>query len=247
MRSLNICITIILTIVGLKASAQSAGEVPAKLPRTYYYLPDNTPIAESKLDSVYKAWGGMGMIKRIGSDSVVVTLQRPTAASRAASQKADEERRTKMLAMIGKAAPDFKLQDIDHVYHTLSSLKGKVVVLNFWFTQCSPCIQEMPELNQLRSRFKDATDVVFFALTFEKQAMVRSWLAGHQFDYTVLTDATSVNSSFGITTWPTNMIIDKQGTIRYAENYHPEAGHLISKKITELRGSIDHVKFLPGK
>lgn len=247
MRSINMCITIIVAFCTFNVNAQSSGEPAAKLPVTYYYLPGHVPIAENKLDSVYKAWGGMNMIKRIGSDSVVVTLERPTEASKAASKKADDERRYKMLAMIGKPAPDFKLQDVDHVSHTLSSLKGKVVVLNFWFTQCSPCIQEMPELNQVQREFKDAADVVFLALTFEKQAIVKAWLASHPFSYKVLTDATSVNSSFGIATWPTNMIIDKQGIIRYADNYNPEAGKLISKKISELSGNIDQVKFLPGK
>ncbi|MDA8432453.1 MAG: TlpA disulfide reductase family protein, partial [Nitrospiraceae bacterium] len=46
-------------------------------------------------------------------------------------------------------APDFTLKDLRGNHVTLSSLKGKVVLLNFWATWCPPCVAEMPELNKL--------------------------------------------------------------------------------------------------
>src|ERR1700688_121134 len=54
---------------------------------------------------------------------------------------------------IGSAAPDFTVRDSDRAV-TLSQLKGRVVVLNFWATWCPPCIEEMPSLVQMQQRMK---------------------------------------------------------------------------------------------
>src|SRR5579859_1389331 len=54
---------------------------------------------------------------------------------------------------IGNPAPDFTIQDSDRSV-TLSQLRGKIVVLNFWATWCPPCIEEMPSLVEMQRRMK---------------------------------------------------------------------------------------------
>src|SRR5918911_93822 len=49
---------------------------------------------------------------------------------------------------VGERAPDFSLKSLDGTTFKSSSLKGEVVVLNFWATYCEPCRSEIPELNQ---------------------------------------------------------------------------------------------------
>jgi len=49
----------------------------------------------------------------------------------------------------GKPVTNFEFKDMNGNLYTLASLKGKVVVLNFWFSTCVPCIEEVPELNML--------------------------------------------------------------------------------------------------
>ena len=55
--------------------------------------------------------------------------------------------------LIGQTAPDFTVQDTDRTV-TLSQLRGKVVVLNFWATWCPPCIEEMPSLVKMQQQMK---------------------------------------------------------------------------------------------
>src|SRR6185312_613814 len=56
---------------------------------------------------------------------------------------------------IGSEAPDFTVADLNGKMYKLSDLKGKTVVLNFWFTTCAPCVTEMPELNRLIEKYKN--------------------------------------------------------------------------------------------
>src|SRR5882724_6177312 len=55
---------------------------------------------------------------------------------------------------IGTVAPDFTVQDVDRKV-TLSELRGKTVVLNFWASWCGPCIAETPSLVAMSRRMKD--------------------------------------------------------------------------------------------
>ena len=60
----------------------------------------------------------------------------------------------------GAAAPDFSLPDIDGNKITLSALKGKTVLLDFWGTWCHACISGIPELKQAAAKYADRLVVV---------------------------------------------------------------------------------------
>ena len=62
-------------------------------------------------------------------------------------------------------APDFTIQDSDHSV-TLSQLRGKIVVLNFWATWCPPCIEEMPSLVQMQNKMQ-GKDVTVLAVSVD--------------------------------------------------------------------------------
>ena len=94
-----------------------------------------------------------------------------------------------------------------------TSLKGKVVVLNFWFTTCGPCIGEMKELNELVRDFGDR--VRFLAFTHEPPEMVRTFLESHEFDYEIVPNAREIEESFGIGSHPTHVLIDQKGKVRW--------------------------------
>ena len=112
-------------------------------------------------------------------------------------------------------APAFSTADMAGNIVDLKSLKGKVVVLNFWFTRCNPCIEEMPELNGLVKQYKNNKDVVFLALTFDNKATVKTFLKKKIFDYTILPDAKSIVDDYIVLGYPSNLVLDKKGDIQY--------------------------------
>ncbi len=82
---------------------------------------------------------------------------------------------------------DFSLSDIDGVEHKLSDYRGKWVILNFWATWCSPCLQEIPELIAFHERHKDK-DAVVIGINFEEieEAPLRAFMEKLGMNYPVL-------------------------------------------------------------
>lgn len=110
----------------------------------------------------------------------------------------------------GQMANDFIAYDIDGNKISLKSLKGKIVVLNFWFTQCRPCVVEMPKLNELVKKYKD---VVFISITFDKKDVVKKFLSNREFNYSHITGNETILSDYNVSTFPTHIIIDQKGEI----------------------------------
>ena len=112
----------------------------------------------------------------------------------------------------GEYALDFLAIDMNGNYVKLSDLKGKVVVLNFWFIQCKPCIMEMPELNEVADSY-DSDDVVFIGITFDSKELVENFLKQTKFNYTITPDASDAITIYGVNSYPTNMVINQDGQI----------------------------------
>ncbi len=110
-------------------------------------------------------------------------------------------------------APDFSVTDMDGNEYQLSELKGKVVVLNFWFIGCAPCIVEMPGLNELVAHY-EGKDVVFIAFALDSQESLDTFLERKSFAYQVIPSARDQAELYGVSAYPTHVIIDKKGNIR---------------------------------
>jgi peroxiredoxin len=112
-------------------------------------------------------------------------------------------------------APDFSVSDLHGNLYKLSDLKGKIVVLNFWFMACVPCIEEMPELNKLTEKYSNNTDIVFLAITYDSEEKVKSFLSNHDFNYPVAVGQKTLTEQYGIAMYPTNIILDKNGQVAF--------------------------------
>jgi peroxiredoxin len=115
-------------------------------------------------------------------------------------------------------APDFTLQDMDDETYTLSSYRGKVVMLNFWATWCPPCRREMPSLERLYSRLKERGFMVIAVNQFEDPDIVFEFTGRLSLEPTfpILFDRDStVAEQFGVKGLPTTYLLDKDGRIRY--------------------------------
>jgi peroxiredoxin len=115
----------------------------------------------------------------------------------------------------GMIAPQFTVRTVDGRTIASSELRGKVVVLSFWFIGCAACHAIKPKLNEFRSKFSGSDDVVFLAMTADPKDEVKKYLEKEQFDYLQATDAGAVMGSFVFRTYPKNIVIDKQGKIAY--------------------------------
>ncbi len=113
-----------------------------------------------------------------------------------------------------KQAPGFDVKTIDGKALTLSDLKGKVVVLNFWFIGCAPCRVEMPGLNKLVEEF-NAGDVVFIGFALDKADALEKFLKEVPFKYQIVAESSAVASQYGASAFPTHVLINKQGQIEF--------------------------------
>ncbi|POY36807.1 hypothetical protein C3K47_10450 [Solitalea longa] len=119
--------------------------------------------------------------------------------------------------LVNQPAPDFTVTTLDGKEVTLSSLKGKVVVLNYWFTQCRACVEEMPQLNAMVSKYKGNKDVVFLALDVVPQTTVediQKFQKRVTFDYQIALGGKDAAAAYEAKTFPANYLIDKDGVIR---------------------------------
>lgn len=112
-----------------------------------------------------------------------------------------------------KLSPTFKATDINGRVWDMSTLNDKVVVLNFWFTGCKPCIQEMPLLNQLVDEYKNK-DVVFLSLAPENKDVLKKFLTKTPFKYNILPESKEISRNFFISGYPTHFVIDKKGIVK---------------------------------
>jgi thiol-disulfide isomerase/thioredoxin len=116
-------------------------------------------------------------------------------------------------SLINKSINEFEVTDVNNKKWSSKELKGKVLVINFWFTGCKPCIQEMPHLNKLVEENKN-NEVVFLAPAPENENQIKRFLKKYSFDYNITPASTDLIADMSIENFPTHLIIDKEGIIR---------------------------------
>ena len=115
-------------------------------------------------------------------------------------------------AQTDKPAPDFTVSDGLTSVH-LASYRGKVVLLNFWWSQCAPCIQELPSLLQLHH---DDPNLVVLAVSIDEDpASYTSFIRRRHVDLITVRDPQQTAAAlFHTDMWPETYVIDRRGVIR---------------------------------
>ena len=116
---------------------------------------------------------------------------------------------------LGKPAPDFQLNTLDGQPISLSDLKGKPVLINFWQIRCPPCRMEMPYLQQIYDE-RQAKGLVLLAINIgERPSQVAEFMQGQGLSFPVLLDSQGeIAEKYGIRGIPTTFFIDRDGIIQ---------------------------------
>jgi thiol-disulfide isomerase/thioredoxin len=120
-------------------------------------------------------------------------------------------------ATLSGPAPNFNLQTLDGKPVSLASLKGKVVMVNFWATWCVPCRQEMPHLQALYEKY-NGLGFELLAVNVEKNNAdgARKWLEETPVTFTVLSDPNNeVTKLYKVQTMPSTVLVARDGTMRF--------------------------------
>jgi cytochrome c biogenesis protein CcmG/thiol:disulfide interchange protein DsbE len=113
------------------------------------------------------------------------------------------------------SAPDFSLKSFDGREITLSQLKGKVVLLDFWATWCGPCKESIPHLIQLYKNYREkGFEVVGMNVDKGDGETVRRFVTSMDIPYPVIIAPEDVVRSYRVTGIPVIFLIDKKGMIR---------------------------------
>ncbi|MCM3386509.1 redoxin domain-containing protein [Ureibacillus chungkukjangi] len=123
----------------------------------------------------------------------------------------------------GQIAPDFTLKTIAGESVTLSELKGKKVVLNFWATWCPPCKKEMPHLQKYykEDAKEDNVEIIAVNLTHTERSLnaiktVQQFVESYNLTFPIpLMEEQGVDKLYQIITIPSTFMIDSEGRIQY--------------------------------
>lgn len=173
----------------------------------------NSQIMVDQLEEIYKKLGlpeaKLRKVKEINSAGTRI--------------KASEEI-TKKLGTL--KSPEFNLKDLNGETISLSSLSGKVIVLDFWATWCIPCMASFPKMNELVNKYKNTNKVEFlFVDIWEKEDKkikvnkITKFLKENSYDFRILLDEKdqAVNS-YKVGSIPVKFVIDKRGKLIYMGN-----------------------------
>ena len=117
-------------------------------------------------------------------------------------------------SLVGQVAPAFQLDLLDGSRFKLAERKGKIVILDFWATWCGPCMQYMPQVEEVARDFAEQ-GVQLIAVNMEEQPeAIKSMLERHKMKMTVALDRDgAVAGKYSVTAIPQTVVIDREGKV----------------------------------
>jgi thiol-disulfide isomerase/thioredoxin len=200
-------------------------------PEIDYRLENGKPFTQTYFDSILKTEDSYKLKTIYLSDSiankVTILLKNRSDEEIKKDNKAffdlQKKEKSNRKKIIGTTLSNLILTDISGKQYTSRSLLGKMVFLNFWFTKCAPCIQEMPDLNKLKEKYGNE-NIVYFAITYDKIELIEKFLTKHKLDFTVIPNDQKTIDALGVNFYPTNMLLDQDGKVLYiSEIFNPKS------------------------
>ena len=123
-----------------------------------------------------------------------------------------EHKLDKIYNKLLKPLPKFELERQNGGFYISDSLIGKPTIINLWFTNCPPCIEEIPILNELKQKYGNTINTI--AITFQDRSKVMLFNQLYKFDFEILINAEKFIDSLGINGYPKIILLDKNNVIR---------------------------------
>lgn len=111
---------------------------------------------------------------------------------------------------IGDEFPDFSERDLKGKIWTKEEFKGRKVLLNFWYSGCGPCREEMPEMGKWVRKHRD---FLFVAATYEDDDLIKKIIKENRFRFHQLVGATNLHDAVGVSCYPLTIILDEEGKV----------------------------------
>lgn len=142
--------------------------------------------------------------------------------------------------VVGTAAAEFSLVDLEGKTHRLSDYRGKIVLVNFWATWCKPCTTEMPAMQAVYDRLRGEGFVVLAVNELEDSVRVREHIRTHGHTFPVLLDSSNqVANMYGVFGLPVSVFVDPQGLVQE----YVKGGLLTEQRIADV---VSRIKGQPG-
>lgn len=123
--------------------------------------------------------------------------------------------------LLNQKLPPFRLKSLDGKEVNNEQLLGKPTLINFWAIYCSPCIEEMPQLSQLKEKYKDQMNFISITENNGNEDNLISFLKDKHFNFPVLEDGQVYKDRLKLQALPRNLFIDKSGVLRFIQVNYP--------------------------
>jgi peroxiredoxin len=167
------------------------------------------------------AAAGVGLLasaKPQSSESPAAPVERSPAATTLAPSTSQLDAAIRELDLVkpsrAKAAEDFTLPALNGGTFSLADQRGKIVLVNFWATWCPPCLEEMPAMERLWQKHKEAGFVLVAVSVDADPKKVVPFVTQHKLTFPIAFDTTmSVAEKYGVRALPSSFILAKDGML----------------------------------
>lgn len=125
----------------------------------------------------------------------------------------------KYYRMEGVKMPEFAFTDLNNKNYNNKSLLNKTTIIKTWFINCNACIAEMPDLNMFFNTYKNNDKLQFISLATDNEEMLEAFLEKKKFSFPVVANQKQfIEKTLNLTTYPSHIVIDKNGKIEKVFN-----------------------------
>ncbi|MBS1914524.1 MAG: TlpA family protein disulfide reductase [Bacteroidetes bacterium] len=141
------------------------------------------------------------------------------------------------LLAVGSAAPDWQLVSGDGATHALHEYRGRIVLMDFWYSTCGPCLKAMPQVEQTHRRFQESGVVVLGINASEPGNDPAGFQRRRGITYPTMLHGDSVAADYHVAGYPVFYIIGRDGTVLYAESGYRDD---LAEHLADLLNGIRH-------